>query len=540
MLVRMRNAWAVAGLCAALMLAGVLTGLGTAGASAAGCPGKVVHLFDPGDQDNIFMGVAAVSACDIWEVGKSANSNSASPPMIDHFDGTNWTASSAPSPGFYNDLNAVSATSASDAWAVGTYTTTSASRHTLILHWDGSSWKQVASPPGIGISSVSALSPGNAWAVGEYLDTATSTQQVLILHWDGTSWTQDTRATGPGSINFLFGVHASSANDVWAVGYSGPESAEQALILHYDGQSWTRTQVPALADNATGSELIGVHGDSAGDVWAVGDYTKGDSSKHSLILHFNGGGWVQAPGVPSPGSSQTTLSAVSAVSPGNAWAVGGYNTGGASSPTLLLHWDGSSWAQVASPSGTSGNHLNAVATGPDGTVWTAGMSFNTSWVIPRTLGLGATFTPPVTTVPSVIGMTQAAATAAVQAAGLLATVAFSATIGGGCSPQTQGNVFSMAPAAGSLATTGYPVLLTVCSLPPQPVPDLGNDTISQARQQLGAAGFTLNNLVRTVIDPTCTSIGRVMSQNPGAGVVEPIGTVVSVTVGAQDRRHPCQ
>jgi len=424
------------------MLAGVLTGLGTAGASAAGCPGKVVHLFDPGDQDNIFTGVAAVSACDIWEVGKSANSNSASPPMIDHFDGTNWTASSAPSPGFYNDLNAVSATSASDAWAVGTYTTTSASRHTLILHWDGSSWKQVASPPGIGISSVSALSPGNAWAVGEYLDTATSTQQVLILHWDGTSWTQDTRATGPGSINFLFGVHASSANDVWAVGYSGPESAEQALILHYDGQSWTRTQVPALADNATGSELTGVHGDSAGDVWAVGDYTKGDSSRHSLILHFNGGGWVQAPGVPSPGSSQTTLSAVSAVSPGNAWAVGGYNTGGASSPTLLLHWDGSSWAQVASPSGTSGNHLNAVATGPDGTVWTAGMSFNTSGVIPR--------------------------------------------------------------------------------------------------QQLGAAGFTLNNLVRTVIDPTCTSIGRVMSQNPGAGVVEPIGTVVSVTVGAQDRRHPCQ
>jgi hypothetical protein len=57
--------------------------------------------------------------------------------MIDHFDGTNWTASSAPSPGFYNDLNAVSATSASDAWAVGTYITTSASRHTLILHWDG-------------------------------------------------------------------------------------------------------------------------------------------------------------------------------------------------------------------------------------------------------------------------------------------------------------------------------------------------------------------------------------------------------------------
>src|SRR6478609_8492780 len=61
MLVRMRNAWAAAGLCAALMLAGVLTGLGTAGASAAGCLGKVVHLFDPGDQDNIFTGVAAVS-----------------------------------------------------------------------------------------------------------------------------------------------------------------------------------------------------------------------------------------------------------------------------------------------------------------------------------------------------------------------------------------------------------------------------------------------------------------------------------------------
>src|SRR2546426_884728 len=71
-------------------------------------------------------------------------------------------------------------------------------------------------------NSIAALSANDAWAVGE---SAGNTGSVtLIERWNGTSWNMVT-SPNPGastpcsSGNVLNKVTATSASDVWAVGY---------------------------------------------------------------------------------------------------------------------------------------------------------------------------------------------------------------------------------------------------------------------------------------------------------------------------------
>ena len=68
----------------------------------------------------------------------------------------------------------------------------------------------------------------------------------------------------------------------------------------------------------------------------------------TLILHWNGTRWAQVSS-PNPGT-RNDLTAVGATSAKNAWAVGYTDNGGGSS-TLVLHWNGTKWTHPASPNG---------------------------------------------------------------------------------------------------------------------------------------------------------------------------------------------
>jgi hypothetical protein len=90
--------------------------------------------------------------------------------LIDHWDGTAWSAATVPLPPnapTNTTLDAISASGPSDVWAVGTST----SNGTLIEHFNGTAWSVVPSPnpaTSDGVGAVSTL-PGDAivWAVGE-------------------------------------------------------------------------------------------------------------------------------------------------------------------------------------------------------------------------------------------------------------------------------------------------------------------------------------------------------------------------------------
>ncbi len=79
-------------------------------------------------------------------------------------------------------------------------------------------------------------------------------------------------------------------------------------------------------------ELASVAALSASNVWAVGDTPAG----RSLIAHFNGHAWKQVAS-PKPGGS-ATLSSVAVISARNAWAVG--QDGTSTHKALTLHWNG--------------------------------------------------------------------------------------------------------------------------------------------------------------------------------------------------------
>ena len=83
--------------------------------------------------------------------------------------------------------------------------------------------------------------------------------------------------------------------------------------------------------------LHGVSATSATDAWAVGVGRGG-----TLILHWNGTAWSRMAS-PSP-DRRLQLVAVTATSAANAWAVG-FNTTPTGQPrTLIMHWNGTRWS----------------------------------------------------------------------------------------------------------------------------------------------------------------------------------------------------
>jgi hypothetical protein len=151
----------------------------------------------------------------------------------------------------------------------------------------------------------------------------------------------------------LDGVAATSAGNAWAVGGT---SSGQSLIAHWNGTSWKQ----ASSSGLPAGELAAVAATSARNAWAVG----GTSSGQSLILHWNGTSWKRVASAGAAGS----LTAVAATSAGNAWAVG--DTSGGRS--LILHWNGASWKRVPGPSTAGAVYLSSVAATSGRNAWAVG------------------------------------------------------------------------------------------------------------------------------------------------------------------------
>ena len=216
------------------------------------------------------------------------------------------------------------------------------------------------------LGGVAAISPTDAWAVGFYQMSGNGPTLTLVEHWDGTAWTQFP-SPSPGTFNELNGVTASSSTDVWAVGFQSTDSVSTTLVEHWDGISWSVS--PSQNPSSTFNQLIGVSALSPTDVWAVGvDIT---SVQATLTEHWDGVGWTV---FPSPNPSLTGLNglhAVTMVSSNDVWAVGGFQTPGGGSNTLILNWDGANWNIASNPTGPASN-LNAVAAVSADDLWAVG------------------------------------------------------------------------------------------------------------------------------------------------------------------------
>lgn len=107
--------------------------------------------------------------------------------------------------------------------------------------------------------------------------------------------------------------------------------------------------------------------------WAVGAFEIGSQPVGTLIVRWDGQSWAQLPSPDrSPASTDNELLGVSAVSARNAWAVGASSSPG-HEVTLIAHWNGHRWSLVRSPSvAGSSSELDAVAATSATNAWAVG------------------------------------------------------------------------------------------------------------------------------------------------------------------------
>jgi hypothetical protein len=271
---------------------------------------------------------------------------------------------------FNADFQAIAAIADNDIWAVG-YSVSNGTQEPFAAHFNGTSWSAIPSPTlsqGGEFTGVAAAASNDVWVVG--LKNVGSSLNTLIEHWNGTSWSIVSSPTLPNGAYFQ-AVTAVSSTDVYAAGDINV-SKEGVLIEHWDGTSWSVVSSPAFTG---GGPIYGISADASNDVWAVG----GNKS-----YHFNGTSWSDVAGV-----STVNMTAVTALSPTNVWAVGiGPGATRHSFPRgTIVHWDGTSWSIVASPnpSMNTSSNLEGIAAVSANDIWAVGTAVEnwngTSWSI---------------------------------------------------------------------------------------------------------------------------------------------------------------
>jgi hypothetical protein len=363
---------------AALALGLPVQGAAAAVTSGSGATWQIVPSPNPGTFPTL-LAVGASSASDAWTVGYYADStNSTFFSLAEHWNGSGWAVVPTPNPfGNVNILASVADLSPANAWAVGHSVDTSnylnPVTQPLIEHWDGTGWSAVPaatdSSSGDILSGVAAVSATDAWAVGSHFDATIGGPAGLIEHWDGNKWSI---VPSPTSASNLTSVAAISSSDIWAAGQT---SAGQPVFEHWDGKTWTAVSGPLVSAGYVAA--IGLAAVSSSDVWAVGttrELVRG-APYQTLSEHWDGHKWSIVTS-PDPVTGSNVLIQAAAISSSDVWAVGyDYGSTGGASP-LLVNWDGKKWHTVTTPvpSGTQYNELAAVAALPTGTVWAVGRS----------------------------------------------------------------------------------------------------------------------------------------------------------------------
>jgi hypothetical protein len=346
---------------------------------SATCAWTVAANPNAGSQ-SVLHKIAAVTNNDIWAVGSGFdNATGHTTALIEHWNGSAWSVLPGSNSSTNNNaLFSIVVTAKNNVFAVGTSSDQMGNSHTLIEHWNGSTWNILPSPnrdTNNTLVGVTAISQNNIWAVGSYFSSLGHTQ-TLIEHWNGVKWSIINNPTVNNIDATLSDIHAVAANDIWAVGYTGPNVAfteHSALIEHWDGHKWS---IMAHSASQLNASLTALSATSANNIWAVGQYQPSGSNTTSqtLVEHWNGTQWTTVPAAEVAGYNDS-LADISALSANDIWAVGtSQSKTYQSSQTLIEHWNGTQWNVVTSPNPDSANNFLLAATRIPGStsLWVVG------------------------------------------------------------------------------------------------------------------------------------------------------------------------
>ena len=297
-----------------------------------------------------------------------------------------WTIVAAPPTGQNGTFTGVAAVSDSDAWAVGFdggAAFTNVGAKALIDNWNGTAWSQVAAPATPGntalLLGVSASGATDAWAVGR-TQVNKSSFEGLALHWNGAAWSVSPGF--PGALSMFGGASAVGVADIgpddaYAIGDSVATAV--GSLVHWNGTAWSPVTLPLPPHANSNTTLNAISATGPGDAWIVGTFLDSANGRNETFSeHFNGTAWsvLPMPPVKSPNlNAFFQLNGIKANGPRDVWAVGdrGVTDVPSSQKTLIEHFNGTSWSIVPSPSPGSIDALSGVTTSnASNSVWAVG------------------------------------------------------------------------------------------------------------------------------------------------------------------------
>jgi hypothetical protein len=251
---------------------------------------SIAHIPQPGSRRDMLFGAAALNKGDVWVVGDQEGGNGIFETLAEHWDGSNWTVVPTPDPGRAgNHLYAVDAVSADNVWAVGQALTGTGPDQPLVEHWDGHDWS-VVTIPGLAaqdllLDAVTTGPGGQVWVAGE-ADSPAGGGQPLVEHYvPGAGWHVAGLPAIPGGANWanLYGLAIDGHGTAWAVGtYVDPVTDNNnELLYRFDNGSW---HVANVAAPGSGSNLPGGITTVDGQLWIAGVFDNG-GSRLPLVLH---------------------------------------------------------------------------------------------------------------------------------------------------------------------------------------------------------------------------------------------------------------
>ncbi len=181
------------------------------------------------------------------------------------------------------------------------------------------------------VAGASASSPSDVYVFADILTLSSSKAESEVLKWTGTKFS--VVATFAGELG---GGTVLSPDDVFAYGSAswGGGTLPSAGICHYNGHTWTKI-----------SSTVSGNGDALSATSAyVADGTD--------LYHYNGHQWAATNLAsllpPRQDGNQPGLSGVLALSADNIYATGDGDAVQNTGPAVILHYNGHTWAKVAS------------------------------------------------------------------------------------------------------------------------------------------------------------------------------------------------
>lgn len=133
---------------------------------------SVVASPTPGSGANLTAITRVPGTNQLWAVGfYFPASGGGQPSLIEQWNGSSWSVVASPNPGAgFNDLYGVAAVGPNNVWAVGQYSPGEVPIIALVEHWNGSDWSQVSVPSPDAEDSLYGVTriphTNKLWAVG--------------------------------------------------------------------------------------------------------------------------------------------------------------------------------------------------------------------------------------------------------------------------------------------------------------------------------------------------------------------------------------